>query len=243
MGEELKMRNGETAAHSQLKRLACLWAQAQGYNCCGVEVSLPHCRYRADMAAYRPGRNSATAIFECKQARPDLRRDNCCTTDTRQRLESVHRRREVLEKNLRIHYPALRVADSLFSEFDSHDFGAIGHRNYTRVLREFTALQHKLFDCTKFETLVRYRCADLYFLVVPQSLFRETDVPVGWGALVESAGELTLARKAHWHETSEPARLRFLERIARAGTRALNKELGFTHDDILAERRRDCFAV
>ena len=54
MGAGITSRRGETAAHSHLKRLAFLWAQAQGYSACAMEVSLPQCRYRADVAAYRP---------------------------------------------------------------------------------------------------------------------------------------------------------------------------------------------
>jgi hypothetical protein len=237
MGEELTKRLAETAAHSRLKRLAFLWAQIQGYTAGALEVSLPKCRYRADVAAYRPGKSIATAIFECKQARPDLRRDNCATQETRQRLETVHRRRQVLEKHLRTHYPTLRIADSLFPEFDSHNFGAIEHRNYRRVLRELNALHHRLYDCTKFETIVRYRCANLFFLVLPDDLYHERDLPVGWGALIEVNGELILARKPIWHETTEECRLRFLQRIAAAGTRMLNRELKITFDEIETMRR------
>jgi hypothetical protein len=238
MGEELTKPRGETAAHSRLKRLAFLWAQAQGYTAGALEVSLPQCRYRADVAAYRRGTRTATAIFECKQARPDLRRDNCATPETRERLETVHRRRQILEKHLRIHYPTLRIADSLFPEFDSHDFGKIDHRNYQRVLRELNALHHRLYDCTKFETIVRYRCANLFFIVLPDGLYREPEIPVGWGALTEAGGELTIARKPIWHETSEESRLHFLQRIAAAGTRKLNRELKITFDEVESMRRR-----
>lgn len=238
MDEELSKRRGETAAHSRLKRFAFLWAQAQGYTACALEVSLPQCRYRADVAAYRRGAHTATAIFECKQARPDLRRDNCATLETRQRLETVHRRRQVLEKHLRIHYPTLRISDSLFPEFDSHNFAAIEHRNYTRVLRELNALHHRLYDCTKFETIVRYLCANLFFLVLPEELYCESDIPIGWGALIETAGELIIVRKPTWHETTEESRLRFLQRIAAAGTRTLNRELKITFDEVDAMRRR-----
>ena len=159
------LSKGETATHARLKRLALLWAQAQGYSACALEVSLPHCRYRADVAAYRPKPSGLglTAIFECKQALPDLRRDNCCSVAVRARLETVYRRRQILERNLRVHYPNLRIADSLFPEFDSHDFAAIEHRGYARVLRELAALQNRLYDCTKFEKLFRYRCSNLFF--------------------------------------------------------------------------------
>jgi len=75
----IKRAGGETERHARLKRLAFLWAQAQGYSACAMEVSLPKCRYRADIAAYRltPEKIGSTAIFECKQALCDLRRDNC----------------------------------------------------------------------------------------------------------------------------------------------------------------------
>src|ERR1035437_5950901 len=125
MDEELsKRKSAETVAHRLLKRHALLWAQGQGYTACAFEVTVPRCRYRADLAAYRLGADVATAIFECKQARPDLRRDNGCTLETRERLDTVQRRRQILEKHLRVHYPTLRIAASLFPEFDSHNFAA-----------------------------------------------------------------------------------------------------------------------
>jgi hypothetical protein len=240
MDQRLTSRNGETEAHARLKRLALLWAQREGYSACAMEVTLPRCRYRADVAAYRPNRRQpgATAIFECKQALVDLRRDNGCTSTTMRRLEKVHQRREILEKNLRVHYPGLRVADSLFDEFDSHNFSAIDHRGYRQVVRQMQALQNRLFDCTKFETLVRYRCANLFFLVLPSELFREPEIPIGWGALIESNGDLILARKPAWHETEPESQLRFLQRIAAAGTRVLNRTLDITFEDVATARCR-----
>src|SRR5436305_14742815 len=104
MGAQVVHGGGETAAHKQLKRQTLLWAQARGLTACAAEVTLPKCRYRADVVAYRPANTGGTtAVFECKQARCDLRRDNCCSSITRSRLETVSRRREILEENLRIH--------------------------------------------------------------------------------------------------------------------------------------------
>jgi len=239
MGPNLNASQGETASHARLKRLALLWAQAQGYSACAFEVSLPRSRYRADMAAYRADPNGKlTAIFECKQALADLRRDNCRATAARERLDAIHRRRQILERNLRVHYPQFRVADSLFAEFESHDFDAIKHRGYTRLLRELSALQNRLLDCTKFERLRRYRCANLFFLVLPNDLFRESEIPVGWGALVESNGALKVARKPLRQETGPGNQLRLLERIAAAGTRVLNQRLGITFEDVIVARVR-----
>ena len=243
MDRRLTSRDGETEAHTRLKRLALVWAQTQGYSACALEVTLPRCRYRADVAAYRPNRKQSTAttvIFECKQALVDLRRDNGCAATTMRRLEKVHARREVLERNLRVHYPALRIADSLFAEFDSHNFAAIDHRGYKHVLRQTRALQNRLFDGTKLETLIRYCCANLFFLVLSEDLFREPEVPIGWGALVESRGELKLARKPVWHETTEQIQLQFLQRVARANTRALNRSLEISFADAATAHCRSC---
>jgi hypothetical protein len=238
MDSGVTARKSETAAHARLKRLALLWAQAQGFSACALEVSLPQCGYRADVAAYRPkGRQGeSTAIFECKQARYDLRRDNCSSSAARERLETVSRRRQILEKHLRVHYPSLRLSDSLFPEFDSHDFASIGHHNYARVLRELNALQHRLYDCTKFEKLFRYRCANIYFVVLTEELFDDAEIPVGWGALVESSDALHLMRKPVWQETAPENRLRFLLRIAAAGTRGLNRQLGITFEQVMSVR-------
>ena len=240
MDTRVARRTGETEAHRRLKRLAVLWAQAQGYGACAVEVSLPMCRYRADVAAYRARGNEPgiTAIFECKQVLSDLRRDNCCTVAARERLATVDRRRQTLEKHLRVHHPTLRTGDSLFPEFDSHDFGAIEHRSYARVTRELTALQNRIHGATKFECLTRYRCANLLFLVLPNELYREPELPPGWGALVESSGALELRRKPLWHDNSAEQRLRFLQRIAVAGTRHLNRQLEISFDAVLEERKR-----
>jgi hypothetical protein len=236
------LSKGETETHSRLKRLALLWAQAQGFSACGLEVSLPQCRYRADIAAYRPEANKigSTAVFECKQALPDLRRDNCCSAAARERLNTVCRRRQVLEKHLRVHYPNLRIADTLFPEFDSHNFSAIEHRGYARVLRELAALQNRLYDCTKFEKLVRYGCANLFFLVLTEKLYDDTEIPAGWGALVESAGVLSVLRKPVRQENTPENRLRLLHRIAATGTRALNRQLEITFEDIISARCRSC---
>ncbi len=221
-------RCGETAAHLRLKRLALLWAQENGYPLAALEVSLPRCRYRADVAAYRPQKNGTighTVVFECKQSASDLRRDDCRSPQTLARLESIYRRRQILEKHLRIHYPTLRSGETLFPEWDAHDFGAIEHRGYQRVTRELAALQNQLRKGRKFEKLARYACANLFFLVLPNDLLHEPEAPLGWGLLVEKEGVLALHRKPVWHDSPEAARLRVLQKIGGAGTRQLNRRL------------------
>ena len=72
--------------------------------------------------------------------------------------------------------------------------------------------------------------------MVPEEIFRDGQIPVGWGALVESNGALTLVRKPIWYETTEENRIRLLHRIALAGTRALNHQLKIALDQIAEPR-------
>ncbi len=225
--DDKRQRHGETAAHLELKRLALLWAQENGYPICALEVALPKSRYRADVAAYRPQKNArlgVTAIFECKQSAPDFRRDDCRSPRALARLETLFQRRQILERNLRVHYPTLRTGDTLFPEWEAHDFAAIQHRGYARVTRELAALQRQLRDGRKFEKIAHYACANLFFLVSPNELLRAAETPLGWGLLVEKSGSLTMQRKPVWHDSSESARLRILQKIATAGTRLLNRQ-------------------
>jgi hypothetical protein len=217
---------GESAAHLALKRLALVWAQENDYRIAALEVSLPKCRYRADVAAYRPEKGDSlgvTAIFECKQSAPDLRRDDRQTAATHARLETLFRRRQILEKHLRVHYPTLRTGETLFPEWDAWNFAATEHRGYARVARELAALQRQLRNGRKFEKIARYACANLFYLVAPDELVDEPAAPLGWGLLVEKSGALTLRRKPIWQESSSAARLHVLQKIAAAGTREINR--------------------
>ncbi len=67
---------------------------------------------------------------------------------------------------------------------------------------------------------------------------REPEIPIGWGALIESNGDLILARKPAWHEAEPESQLRFLQRIAMAGTRALNRTLEITFEEVATARCR-----
>jgi hypothetical protein len=74
----------------------------------------------------------------------------------------------------------------------------------------------------------------LYFLGLPVELFTDSEIPVGWGALVEDDGVLKLVRKPIWHETTAEYHIRLLHRIAVAGTRVINRKFEITFDDIVA---------
>ena len=180
-----------------------------------------------DVVAYKPSDNHAlgtTAIFECKQARSDFLRDSRSIERTATRLKQLDSRRLNLERLLKLHYPSLRRGDSLFQDFESYDLTQVDHDGYHRLIREIEVLKNRLYDKTKFEKIVRYRCANLFYVVVEEGVFDGHELPVGWGMLVHRDQTLHLQRKPIWHDATEANRLTLLQRIAESGTRRLKRE-------------------
>src|SRR5271155_1774476 len=109
-------RSGETARHLGLKGLAARWAAKQGFSYMAPEVWFPHRRFKVDVAAYTPTRVvpsrrsvphvssvlKAAVIFECKQARADLIRDNKRRMLLSERLKTLEARKQRLELLLQV---------------------------------------------------------------------------------------------------------------------------------------------
>ncbi len=234
---------GETPEHRELKRLALIWAQARGFRAAACEVRLPRCGFRADVAACAlpAGRDAAageSAVFECKQARPDLVRDIAAERETSERLRAVAQRRLELETMLGLHLPSLRRGESLFAECDAYDLDAIRHDGLRAVRREESILQARLHGGTKLARLRRYRCADRLYLVVEPGVLEPHETPEGWGLLVREGGELRLERRPENAATGAAARLALLQAVARAATRAVNSNAGIESRQIADVRRR-----
>ncbi len=246
-------RGAETEAHRTLKRLAVRWAQVQGYAASALEVALPHSAYRADVAAYRPALErvrepdprepsrqrfftrsavGSTAVFECKQARSDFLKDARASAPARAKLARLQDRRLTLERTLRVHFPTLRTGDTLFPECEAGPLDLPEHESYRRVLAQMQALQTQLFRGLKFEKLIHYRCANLCYLVVEPGLFAAGEVPLGWGLLVREEDRLSVRQRPTLIDSGERTRLALLHRIAQAGTRALNRDLGLSGQEI-----------
>src|SRR5258706_329732 len=214
------MSTGETAAHCELKRLALVWAQQHGYTAVATEVRLPQSGFRADVAAYRSLKRDVnaeersllgtTAVFECKQAREDFLKDSYSRDGSLLRLRELDLRRRKLEDLLKLHLPSLRKGESLFVEFDAVDLRGMEHKTYRRVLREIETLQRRVYGKTKFERLMKYRCANVNYLVVDDGLLAARESPWGWGLLVRRRGVLELDVKPVWQEVPEHDRLTML---------------------------------
>jgi len=241
------MNPSETAQHRELKRLALIWAQAHGYGAAAAEVSLPNYRFRLDVAAYRPGKirqlqadgrmrqQSAiglTAVFECKASKPDFLRDARSISITLDRLKVLHERRSRIEEELLLHYPSILNGDSLFQEYQSVDFERPGHERYQRTLRDIQRLDSRLYANTKFDHLVRWGAANLFWVVGEPGIIRVHELPCAWGLLVRDGKGLHMAVKPLLHEVGESERLALLHRIALAASRAVNREHRIGYDDL-----------
>lgn len=250
------MSQSETAAHLELKRLALAWAQAQGFRVAAAEVSLPHYRFRLDVAGYRPQRIRATvrderlktgrlvwqpaigvtAAFECKASKPDFRRDARSVAATDEQLKVLHARKTRIEQELRLFYPSIRNGDALFQDFETLDFERPGHERYQRTLDEISRATSRLYTNTKFDKLVKWGAANLFYVVAEPETVAVYELPACWGLLVREGGALRLVAKPVLHEVGEPERLSLLHRISLAATRAVNREHGVTFDDVREAR-------
>lgn len=233
---------GESRAHKSLKEAALLWAQQHGYRAAGFEIRVPKSRYRADVAAARMERPRSqevaitqTAVFECKQARPDFLNDSKPEAESKSRLLDLNRRRQKLEELIGSHYPNLRVGDSLFPEFQSADLSTINHEGYSKVIAEIALLERAVFGRTKFDKLIRYRSADACYLVIRRGILKPEEAPSAWGILeadtdelddCESDPDLKLIRQPARIDVSEALRTELLHQIAVSATWKLNRESG-----------------
>jgi hypothetical protein len=222
------MAGGETVRHSSLKSLALAWAQENGMFLTAPEVSFPHRKFRVDVAACCPVRKvpsrtphksitsvlKAAAVFECKQVRSDLIKDNKRRELTAMRLKALDDRRIKLEAQLQVHLPHLANGESLFPEFDSYRLGDYRHDGYKKLVKQIAVAKSGIINGTKFDRLISYRLANLHYLVIEEKLLAAHEVPTGWGLLVRNGNELRLASRPAWQDIHVEEQLIFLQRIA-----------------------------
>jgi len=192
------------------------------------EVTFPHRRFRVDAAACCPDRKvpsrtpvatlssvlKAAAIFECKQARSDLIRDNKQRELTSQRLKTLETRRHRLESLLHLHLPHLGNGEALFPEFDSYRLREYRHEGYQKLIKRLATAKKVVINGTKFDRLISYGMANLHYLVIEEHLIATHEVPIGWGLLVRIGEKLQLIKEPLWKSIGVEQQLVFLQRIA-----------------------------
>ena len=223
-----RVRGGETLRHRALKELAAQWAFAEGLSLVAPEVSFPHRRLRVDVAACAPARKvpsrkpvahlasvlKTAVVFECKQDRADLTRDNRRRLLLSERLRTLEARRLRLESLLHVHLPHLANGDALFPEFDSYRLREHHHEGYQKLIRDIRVTRRGVLDGTKFDRLFTYGVANLHYLVAEDKIIRTHEVPTGWGLLIRRESTLELVTKPVWQEIGLEEQLVFLQRLA-----------------------------
>ncbi|RYG94117.1 MAG: hypothetical protein EON58_16970, partial [Alphaproteobacteria bacterium] len=191
------MSASESAAHLELKRLALIWAQANGYPITAREVSLPNLRFRLDAAAYRPGATrllrfdtrrgshrhftvptvGLCTLFECKASRADLVRDCRNSAKLMERMKELTLLRLELEYHLKLNCPSLMKGDSLWPEYETAAFERSDHPPYQKVVKALATLSRQLHGQTKMENLFRWNAANLHYLVTEPGLIADHEIP------------------------------------------------------------------
>ena len=186
------MPANETLRHLDLKRLGLAWAQAHGYRVAAAEVSVPNLGVRLDAAAYRPPAGAArgntlgtTAVFECKQSRADFFKDSrCAVCCCAERLAEARRTaarfmRKACAATCRRCAMAIRsfpslTATAMKSRVTSH---------MTVWCEEMRTLAMRLHAQTKFAQLIRWKAANVHYLIAEEGIARPHELPFGMGAL------------------------------------------------------------
>lgn len=219
----------ESAAHRELKRLALEWAMARRMTLAATEVRLPRSGYRADVVASTPrvlADNAFTAVFECKVSRTDFLRDSAPESGMAEVIAQLDTRLKALRALIASHHPDLRKGEELFPEFDAFDLRGLRHATHDRLEAELSVAQKKLYECTKFSKLGRWRAASLLYIVAEEGLFAPFELPSGWGLLVRRDQTLELVTKPCLRETTSVERVALVERIAAAAAADERKKWG-----------------
>jgi hypothetical protein len=151
-----------------------------------MEVRAPRSSYRVDVAGIRLDRRSEisnVAVFECKQTRNDLFRDNRRRDQLKDSLVQLQKRREKLETLFAVHYPSFATSEHLFSEWATFDFTTLDHRGYRQTIQKIGRVQRQLFNGIKFDLVTHYQLGNLHYLVTPTGMIDLAEVPIGWGLL------------------------------------------------------------
>ena len=153
-------------------------------------------------------------VFECKQVRSDLIRDNKQRALLSERLKTLETRRQRLEELLQVHLPHLANGESLFPQFDSYRLREHDHVGYRKVLAQIRAAKRGILEGTKFDRFVSYKVANLHYLVAEEKIIETHELPVGWGLLLRREERLELVVKPVRQAIGIEEQLVFLQRIA-----------------------------
>ncbi|NBV85894.1 MAG: hypothetical protein EBS01_06455 [Verrucomicrobia bacterium] len=225
-----------SSKRQNLKHLAFRWALEQRFGLASVDVKIPQLGARVHVAACRPeqprrlrGRlvfkPAATAVFECKLSRADFLKDALSGESVRERLDLLHQKRVLIEETLRRDYPTLREGETLFPEYDMYRYTDVGGEAYNALVSEMNALASQLHIRTKFARLMRWRAANVLYVVAEPGVAFSHELPAGWGLLERHEDGLRTVVRAVWQDAPEAQRWNLMMRIGLSASDAVLRQL------------------
>jgi hypothetical protein len=230
------MSRGATARYRHLQKTAFHWALDQGFRVAALDVRVAQIRARLDVAAckFEPPRKVRGAnflkagpvvVFECKSDRADFLRDTRSEEQLREQLKGLHARRFILEESLRRDFPTLREGETLFPEYDVYRFENVGGSPYQELLGEIYEVSRQLYSKSKFAKMLRWKGANLYYIVAEEGIADPSELPAGWGLIEQRMAGAAVVVKAVWQDAPDANRWLVAARIAMAATNALESKL------------------
>ncbi|MEI6714898.1 MAG: hypothetical protein WCO60_14165 [Verrucomicrobiota bacterium] len=207
------------------------WAIGQGFDVAALDVAVSQVGARIDVAACKiepPRRVKGSTVlragpvmvFECKIDRADFLRDAKSEDLLREQLMGLQKKRSEWEESLRREFPTLREGETLFPEFDVYRFQEVGGPQYQEWVREIEDITRQLYSKGKLSRILRWKGANLHYVVAEFGVVNVDELPAGWGLLEFDGIELLLRAKAVWQDASEVNRWWVTGKIAVAATRS-----------------------
>ena len=229
------MAKGATERYRRLQRASYLWAMEQGFGVVGMEVPVSQVGGKLDVVgvqALMPKRVKGetvlrageVAVFECKADRDDFLRDARSEESLREELQQLQVRRREWEDGLRKDFPTLREGQTLFPEYDVYRYADVGGVEYRELVEKIEGVTRQLYVRGKFARILRWRGANLHYVVVEEGVVSASEVPVGWGLLELRGDRLEVVEKAIWQDVEIHVRGVMGVRVAMAATE-MGKEL------------------
>ena len=182
-------------------------------------------RYQADVAAFwvefsGRGKNQLAKVERTVAVDIFTDREECLpecaeAAELAKELRALRLLRFEMERQIREKEPWLAVDGELFPEFRTFDYSATGNREYIKLMRKHSRLQHALFKGSRLELVRSAGVADYLYIAVPAGEVMPEDIADGWGLLhIFSDGRVKVARVASRQQCSGDSRMHLALNIA-----------------------------
>lgn len=196
----------------------------------GAALQVP-CRLRkfqADVAAYyscyrrRINELERTIVIDVYTRRSQCLPESAGHEAMLEELCELRDKRTAMEAQIKIDEPGLWVEEELFDEFRTFDYTRSTNKEYHKLCRRITSLQHSIFKGTRMERLARSDVADYLVMAVPEGLLSVKEIPDNWGLwYIMPDKSVKVVVEPSLQECSSESRLHLVQNIGHAALRSV----------------------